>query len=101
MLVLAPFLGVGSVLAGLMISAWLDAPFGPAIAEHRHRRALRPRPSGASRDTVRWPAGWQPFEATSHVPVIAFPSSRATGLAPPRCVALPPGRGPALEARTR
>jgi zinc transport system permease protein len=31
MFVLAPLLGIGSVLAGLMISAWVDAPSGPAI----------------------------------------------------------------------
>jgi zinc transport system permease protein len=31
MFVLAPLLGTGSVLAGLMLSAWLDVPSGPAI----------------------------------------------------------------------
>jgi ABC-type Mn2+/Zn2+ transport system permease subunit len=31
MFVLTPLLGIGSVLAGLMVSAWVDAPSGPAI----------------------------------------------------------------------
>jgi zinc transport system permease protein len=31
MFVLAPLIGAGSVFAGLMISAWLDVPSGPAI----------------------------------------------------------------------
>jgi zinc transport system permease protein len=31
MFVLAPLLGIASVLAGLTVSAWLDAPSGPAI----------------------------------------------------------------------
>jgi len=31
MFVLAPLLGIGSVLAGLMVSSWVDAPSGPAI----------------------------------------------------------------------
>jgi hypothetical protein len=31
MFVLAPVLGIGSVLAGLTVSAWVDAPSGPAI----------------------------------------------------------------------
>jgi zinc transport system permease protein len=31
MFVLAPVLGIGSVLAGLIVSAWVDAPSGPAI----------------------------------------------------------------------
>jgi zinc transport system permease protein len=31
MFVLAPLIGIGSVLAGLLVSAWLDAPSGPAI----------------------------------------------------------------------
>jgi ABC-type Mn2+/Zn2+ transport system permease subunit len=31
MFVLAPLLGVGSVLAGLIISSWIDAPSGPTI----------------------------------------------------------------------
>jgi zinc transport system permease protein len=31
MFVLAPLFGIGSVLAGLMVSAWVDVPSGPAI----------------------------------------------------------------------
>ncbi len=31
MFILAPLLGIGSVLAGLMVSSWVDAPSGPAI----------------------------------------------------------------------
>lgn len=31
MFLLAPLLGVGSVLAGLIVSSWVDAPSGPAI----------------------------------------------------------------------
>jgi zinc transport system permease protein len=31
MFVLAPLLGIGSVLAGLVVSSWLDAPSGPTI----------------------------------------------------------------------
>jgi len=31
MFVLAPLFGIGSVLAGLAISAWVDVPSGPAI----------------------------------------------------------------------
>jgi zinc transport system permease protein len=31
MFVLAPLFGIGSVLAGLLVSYWLDAPSGPAI----------------------------------------------------------------------
>jgi ABC-type Mn2+/Zn2+ transport system permease subunit len=31
MFVLAPLFGIGSVLAGLIVSAWVDVPSGPAI----------------------------------------------------------------------
>jgi zinc transport system permease protein len=31
MFVLAPLLGIGSVLGGLVVSSWVDAPSGPAI----------------------------------------------------------------------
>jgi hypothetical protein len=31
MFVLAPLFGIGSVLAGLVASSWIDAPSGPAI----------------------------------------------------------------------
>jgi ABC-type Mn2+/Zn2+ transport system permease subunit len=31
MFILAPLLGVGSVLAGLLVSSWVNAPSGPAI----------------------------------------------------------------------
>ncbi len=31
MFILAPLLGIGSVLAGLLVSSWVDAPSGPAI----------------------------------------------------------------------
>jgi ABC-type Mn2+/Zn2+ transport system permease subunit len=31
MFVLAPLLGIGSVLAGLLVSSWLDVPSGPTI----------------------------------------------------------------------
>jgi zinc transport system permease protein len=31
MFVLAPLIGIGSVLAGLIVSSWVDAPSGPAI----------------------------------------------------------------------
>jgi ABC-type Mn2+/Zn2+ transport system permease subunit len=31
MFVLAPLFGIGSVLAGLMVSVWVDVPSGPAI----------------------------------------------------------------------
>jgi ABC-type Mn2+/Zn2+ transport system permease subunit len=31
MFVLTPLLGIGSVLAGLLVSSWVDAPSGPAI----------------------------------------------------------------------
>lgn len=31
MFILAPLFGIGSVLAGLIVSSWIDAPSGPAI----------------------------------------------------------------------
>lgn len=58
MFVLAPVLGIASVLAGLVVSAWVDAPSGPAIvviagalflAAWGRTAWLARRPSGESR----------------------------------------------------
>jgi zinc transport system permease protein len=57
MFVLAPLLGIGSVLGGLIVSSWLDAPSGPAIVVIAGTLFLAAWGRVAWRSRTRWGRG--------------------------------------------